>query len=178
MRVHMLVSFLSTGFSSRATYGVNILFEEEEKLMDYFEETFVRRMRRSRIVDPLFPMEESHERLEQSHVRERVELGLPRTTNLCEGWHTRFNGCLQVSHPTMYRAIAAVKAEIKVVRTQLIQTASGDERVIRKKISGKTSKFWHWLNDLFPQRMLNGSNGSSSLPPTSIPRLCFGMIRS
>ena len=111
MRVRMLVSFLSTGFSSRATYGVNTLFEEEEKLMDYFEETFVRRMRRSRIVDPLFPMEESHERLEQSHVRERVELGLPRTTNLCEGWHTRFNGCLQVSHPTMYRAIAAVKAE-------------------------------------------------------------------
>ena len=46
-------------------------------------------------------------------------MGLPRSTNMAEGWHHGFQSMLSCTHPTIWKFLEALKKEHNLIRMQL-----------------------------------------------------------
>lgn len=94
-------------------------FEDDfDGLLNYFEDTYIGRVRRNRRGRPLFP-------INTWNMFNRTNDELPRTNNNVEGWHRRFS--LQVSscHPTIWKFIDLLKEEENFVRVEIVQQLVG-----------------------------------------------------
>ena len=94
-------------------------FEDDfDGLLNYFEDTYIGRVRRNRRGRPLFP-------ISMWNMFDRTNDELPRTNNNIEGWHRRFS--LQVSscHPTLRKFIDFLKDEENMVRVEIVQQLVG-----------------------------------------------------
>ena len=94
-------------------------FEHDfDGLLNYFEDTYIGRVRRNRRGRPLFP-------INTWNMFNRTNDELPRTNNNVEGWHRRFS--LQVSscHPTIWKFIDLLKEEENFVRVEIVQQLVG-----------------------------------------------------
>lgn len=90
-------------------------------IADYFERTYIGRFRPHQPRQhPLFP-------IEFWNVRNRILEALPRTNNSIEGWHNRFNLIVGAAHPTVFKAIEKIKAEMDLVSLELLQSDIGSE---------------------------------------------------
>ena len=87
-------------------------------LVNYFEENYVgRRDRRGDRRQPLFPVD-------MWSVKARQDAGLPQTNNQLESWHNAFQGSTEISKPSIFRFIEALRQEEalqRINRTQLLQ---------------------------------------------------------
>ena len=73
----------------------------EQPILDYFENTYIGQPLRGRRNDPLFP-------LNFWNVTDRVVNNLSRTTNGVEGWHNKFNRCVNAANPSIWKLIEAL----------------------------------------------------------------------
>ncbi|XP_068204154.1 uncharacterized protein [Palaemon carinicauda] len=121
-------AFLPTGDVKKGFEALRNLESYDEDLdviFDYFEDTYIGRpMSDNRMRRPRFP-------LPLWNVFERFQMGLPRTNNAVEGWHTAFQGSLSCSHPTVWLLIEALRKEESLQRTKYLGIMSGEP--LRKK---------------------------------------------
>ncbi|KII61887.1 hypothetical protein RF11_14163 [Thelohanellus kitauei] len=87
-------------------------------LYNYWEDTYIGRMRRNRRDDPLFP-------ISMWNMRGRVADGLPRTNNSVEGWHNAFQSSVGCHHPTIYKLIENFRFEQDLAEQTISRISSG-----------------------------------------------------
>ena len=90
-----------------------------EEVYNYFEDTYIGRLRRRGRATPLFP-------IPLWNMLERQEYQQARTNNAIEGWHRAFQGSLQVSHPTLWRYIEAIQREMAFQTARYNQIRAGN----------------------------------------------------
>lgn len=93
--------------------------ENTEGVIEYFENNYVHgrvrqtlRNRSVRRASPLFPPE-------IWSVHDLVELGCPRTQNVVEGWHNRWNNLIGKAHIGVYKIIEEMRKEQKQTDLQV-----------------------------------------------------------
>ncbi|CAI6345206.1 unnamed protein product [Macrosiphum euphorbiae] len=109
--------------------------EEEQQLSQYFEETYVlgksgmrlrgRPTKQTIRNPPMFPPE-------MWSVADRLNLGLPRTTNVAESWHRKINRLVS-PNPSLFKFI-------KLIQKVQNETESTVEQLIQGRISKRAKK--------------------------------------
>lgn len=89
-----------------------------ENLYNYWEDTYVGRLRRNRRASPLFP-------IIMWNMRGRVADGLPRTNNSIEGWHNAFQSSVACHHPTVYTLVDHLRCEQDLTEQTVSRLHSG-----------------------------------------------------
>ena len=122
-----------------------------DAVLDYFEDTYIGRQRRGRPRDrPMFP-------IELWNMYERTLEELPRTNNSIEGWHNRFNGNCDGSHPTLWKLLKSFKREESLVRAEIFQLIGGHPVVQKRKYAECAARVLNIVED-YPQRRGNVIN--------------------
>ena len=78
--------------------------DELEPIYNYWEDTYIERLRCNRRSAPTFAVE-------FWNMRSRVADGLPRTNNSVEGWHHAFQSAVSCHHPSFYRLLPHLQKE-------------------------------------------------------------------
>jgi len=86
--------------------------DELEPIYNYWEDTYIGRLRRNRRSAPTFAVE-------FWNMRSRVTDGLPRTNNSVEGWHHAFQSAVSCHHPSFYRLLQHLQKEQDNTEQQL-----------------------------------------------------------
>jgi len=118
------------------THLKDIMPDEAEPLVEYFDTTYVTGQLRQRRV----PQGDGIPRLQfrrlppmfdpaSWNMHEITLADQPRTNNVSEGWNNKFHGFVGHDHPTVWKLIECLQAECARVTTTLLQ----DERGIRPK---------------------------------------------
>ena len=88
-------------------------------MLDYFEDTYIRRFRRSTPRGPpLFP-------IELWNMFNRTPEELPRTNNNIEAWHNSFQANVSSTHPTFWKFLDVLLREERIVRVRMLQIQAG-----------------------------------------------------
>lgn len=105
----------------------NVLPDEAQPLIDYFEDTWIGRPdRRQRRRHPMFA-------LQMWNCYDGVLSGLPKTNNSIEGWHRGFMYQVSANHPDIWKFISAIKREQNLNEVRIEQYVSGQARPPPKK---------------------------------------------
>ena len=88
---------------------------DADKVLDYFEDTYIGRFRRNSPRRPrLFP-------IELWNMFNRIAEELPRTNNNIESWHNSFQANVSSTHPTFWRLLDVLLREERIVRVRMLQ---------------------------------------------------------
>ncbi|KII73272.1 hypothetical protein RF11_04823 [Thelohanellus kitauei] len=87
------------------------------QFLDYFEETYIGRFRRTGRDEPRFPIVLWNQRL-------RVIDHLPHTNNNVEGWHRAFSSIVDASHPSIYTFLKHLKNKESLVSARIAREQS------------------------------------------------------
>ncbi|KAB0796844.1 hypothetical protein PPYR_10905 [Photinus pyralis] len=101
-----------------------------DPIVDYWEDTYIGRLRRNRRGDPRFP-------IAIWNVYNRVADRLPRTNNSVEGWHRAFQQTLNCHHPSVYKLIDQFKKEqdhVEILHTRITAGIQHPESSKRKYV--------------------------------------------
>ena len=93
--------------------------ESLQPLLDHLETTYVRGRKTKRGMQP--PQFPPH----TWNCVERIEVGLPRTTNTCEGWHSRMNVIFVKHHPSVYEFLEVMLKEMAEVKVDILRMEFG-----------------------------------------------------
>lgn len=119
---------------------------EAEGLLQYFEKYYIGRIRDDgQRREPMFPKE-------LWNVHSQVLSGRQRTTNNVEGWHRRFSSQLACHHPTVWKAIDALKAEQRQSALKMERVIAGEDQPARKRKYVLLDKRLLRLTETFEQR--------------------------
>lgn len=101
-------------------------------IADYFEDTYLGRYRgtESERSQPLFS-------ITFWNASRRLESNMPRTNNHVEGWHNRFNAAVGCAHPSIFKLIKKIKAEMDLVSLEIAQANNGMKVYTKPKLSVK-----------------------------------------
>ena len=117
-----------------------------DAVLDYFEDTYIGRQRRGRPrAQPMFL-------IELWNMYDRTLEELPRTNNEIEGWHNRFNGNCDGSHPTLWKLLKSFKREESLVRAEIFQLIGGHPVVQKRKYADCAARVLNIVED-YPQRL-------------------------
>jgi hypothetical protein len=83
-------------------------------LQDYFEDTFIGKELRHKLMQPFFPV-----RMWNMH--ERIAAGMPKTNNAVESWHRAFNRNVTADHPSLFHLMAVIRKKQNHTKTLLAQ---------------------------------------------------------
>lgn len=104
-----------------------ILPPDAEPISDYFEDTYIGRIRRARQRgNPKFD-------IPLWNVFNRVDADLPRTNNAVEGWNRRIKAAVTCAHPNIWRFLAVLQKEQSLSYVQLDQVLGGHVPPPRKR---------------------------------------------
>jgi len=92
--------------------------DEARPVVDYFEDTYVGRVRGNRRREGRFPVE-------MWNNYRRTRLDLPRSNNAEEAWHGRFHSGISCDHPSVWRLISHLKTEDAVFERKAEQNGWG-----------------------------------------------------
>ena len=119
--------------------------DDEMALVDYFERTYIGAMkprtneRRQPLYDPSF-----------WNMRDRSDLGAPKTTNHSEGWHGRLNAANH-QNPNMWTFLEILKVEITLVRRELLDYRLGGEKRKRAYIKDMNKRLKNLCDRPIPE---------------------------
>ncbi|RGB38672.1 hypothetical protein C1646_755478 [Rhizophagus diaphanus] len=106
---------------------------EADEVVKWFEEIYVhgkirRHLRNGNTIrsDPLFPPQ-------LWSVYDSIETGVPRTQNIAEAWHRRWDILLGQSHVGLYTIIEQLQKEQRSVELQIECIIRGEQRPPTKK---------------------------------------------
>ena len=108
-----------------------ILPENTAGVVEYFEENYIRgRIRRTRNkstrhLPPLFPPE-------IWSINDLVELDYPRTQNIVEGWHNRWNNLIGKAHIGVYTIVEEMQKEQQQSEIQIENINRGAPRPLQR----------------------------------------------
>ena len=116
-----------------------------DELVTYFEHTFVRgrrlRGRADNYAPPLFAAASWNQ-------MEAAGDGMPRTNNICEGWHNGLQSLLQCSHPILWRFLDGLRNDCGQQRASFLQGIAGAQRpsvkryrVVRDRVRRAVASF-------------------------------------
>lgn len=98
----------------------NVIPQEAQGVLDYFEDTWIGRPQRRHRRPPRFP-----------HVMwncfDGVNEDLPKTNNSVEGWHRGFDQQVSSNHPNIWKFIEALQREQSLNELKIEQYVSGEE---------------------------------------------------
>ena len=127
MRMIAALAFVPIADVPQAFYDLEVEIRNNfnqngiDAVLDYFEDTYVGRQRRRRPrARPMFP-------LELWNMHDRTQEELPRTNNHVEGWHRRFSGNVDCSHPTLWKLVKSFQREEGLVRAEINQYLGGHQ---------------------------------------------------
>ena len=81
-------------------------------------------------------------------VYQRVLDGEPRTNNLIEGWHRRFQVIVNKSHPNIHEFMKRLKEEQQTSASRILQLVAGQPaKKPRKKVSTMNDKIVKIVTD-------------------------------
>lgn len=101
--------------------------EDIRNFMDYFETTWIGKLRRSRRrQQPMFPIPDWN-------IHERIVQNIAKTNNAVEGWHRGFQSILGGHHPTIWRLIKALKREQSLNQLKITQYLAGGTPPLPRK---------------------------------------------
>ena len=94
----------------------DVLPQEAQTIVDYFEDTWIGRLNRRRRGrrSPNFP-------IEMWNCFQKAKDGLPKTNNAVEGWHRGFEVVVQGAHVNTFKLLNALKVT-KLIYSWLIYT--------------------------------------------------------
>ena len=119
-----------------------------DAVLDYFEDTYIGRQRRGRPrARPRFP-------IELWNMFDRTREELPRTNNHVEGWHRRFSGNCDGSHPTLWKLLRSFQREENLVRAEINQVIGGHPVVQKQTYADCAARVLNIVED-YPQRRGN-----------------------
>ena len=96
-----------------------IMPDDATPLTDYFEDTYIGRLRRSnQRAQPYFP-------INVWNVYTRADNNLPRTNNAVEGYHKRLQSSLPCHHPNLWKFLDMLKGDIAINQVQVEQMVAG-----------------------------------------------------
>ena len=101
--------------------------DNEQGILDYFENNYIGQLRRGRRRRPLF----AHT---MWNISGRVADNLPRTNNALEGWHKQLNSCFAMAHPTIWRFIKVVREDATVQQIRVAHYVAGRPAPKRRRI--------------------------------------------
>ncbi|KAK4883331.1 hypothetical protein RN001_006650 [Aquatica leii] len=122
----------------------NILPPEAQPVVDYFENTWIRR-----------PHRRQHRRAPQfSHQMwnwfDGVQQGLPKTNNSIKGWHRGFETQIGADYPNIWKFIEAIQREQSLNALQIEQYISGQEGPpMRKKYRDCAMRIAHLVDNYY-----------------------------
>nr|CAI5817093.1 unnamed protein product [Callosobruchus analis] len=97
----------------------NMLPEDAQPILDYFEDTWIGRpQRRQHRRSPRF----SHS---MWNCFNTVVEGLPKTNNSIEGWHRAFEAQISADHPNIWKFVKAIQREQSLHELQIEQYVGG-----------------------------------------------------
>lgn len=95
--------------------------DDMDNLINYWEDTYIGRMRRNRRSVPLFP-------ISVWNMFNRVTSDLPRTNNSVEGWHRAFQQTVDCHNPSIFKIIEHFRKEQNQMEIQLHRYEAGFRR--------------------------------------------------
>ena len=116
-----------------------------DDVLDYFEDTYIGRQRRGRPrARPMYP-------IDKWNMFNRTRDKLPRTNNHIEGWHRRFSGNCDGSHPTLWKLLRSCQREESLVRAEIFQVIGGHPVVQKRNYADSAARVLNVVED-YPQR--------------------------
>lgn len=103
-----------------------IMPPEAEPIVDYFEDSYIGRMRRGGRKHPRFP-------IHMWNMKERVEYDLPRTNNSLEGWHNSLQANVTACHPNIWTFIDVLRKQQSLSQLSITQLLAGQERPKKRR---------------------------------------------
>ena len=103
-----------------------VMPEKAQPIMDYFEDTYIGRLRRRNRRAPCFP-------ISMWNMHERIILDLPRTNNSLEGWHNHIQANVAAHHPNIWKFLSVLKNEEASNRVRINQMIAGTEPSPKRK---------------------------------------------
>lgn len=132
---------------------VNLLPEDAEPVIDYFEDNYIGRSRRNRRTNPKF-----HHDLWNCY--KRVVDGANRTNNAVEAWHRRFGSAIiMCNHPSIWKFIDGIKSEQKTMQSQIERYLSGEERPRKSAYQDIDRRILSIVNDYINRDVLDYLRG-------------------
>ena len=92
--------------------------DEFHTIVDYFEDTYIGRLRRHRRAKPTFD-------LHIWNVYSRVTQDLPRTNNAVEGWNRKMQSAVSCQHPNLWKFFNILKKEQSLNNVAIEQLLGG-----------------------------------------------------
>ena len=107
---------IDTAFDDLFTEIRNNFDNDMDEIFDYFEDTYIGRIRRNgRRDNPMFPKE-------MWNMYNRCRNNLPRTNNNVEGWHNGVQKHVNACHPNFWKFLDVLKKEENLSRIKLNQS--------------------------------------------------------
>lgn len=92
--------------------------EELQTVVDYFEDTYIGRLRRNRRGKPTFD-------ISLWNVHKRVTTHQPRTNNAVEGWNRKMQSAVSCQHPNIWKFLNVIKREQSLNNVVIDQLIGG-----------------------------------------------------
>jgi hypothetical protein len=122
-----------------------------DTLLDYFEDTYIGRQRRGHPrAHPRFP-------IEMWNMFNRTREELPRTNNHVEGWHRRFCGNCDGSHPTLWKLLRSFQREENLVRAEIHQVFGGHPVVQKQTYADCAARVLNIVEDYPPHSFVGAT---------------------
>ena len=116
-------------------------------IVDYFEDTYVGRMRRRTRAPPRYPPA-------QWNIHARLEIGLPRTNNNVEGWHRHMQAAVAAHHPNIWRFIQVLRKDHSLNHVRINQMNAGQAPPPARKMYADVTLRIRRIVDDFPNRYM------------------------
>ena len=117
---------LDAAFDDLFTEIRNNYNNDMDEVLNYFEDTYIGRLRRGRRDNPMFSQE-------MLNMYTRTRDHLPRTNNNVEGWHRGIQSHINACHPNIWKFLNVIKKEENLTRVRITQVLGGHQFPERKK---------------------------------------------
>lgn len=107
-------------------YIQDTLDDELEGLLDYFEDSYIGRMKRSGRANPKFA-------IRSWNVYEATLQQAPRTNNMLEGWHNKMQKSIASNHPNLWKLLEVIQKEDRLNKVLAHQLMDGHHYSTTKK---------------------------------------------
>ena len=132
---------LDAAFDDLFTEIRNNFNNDFDDILNYFEDTYIGRLRRNGRRDaPLFPGE-------MWNMYNRTRNHLPRTNNNVEGWHNGLQAHINACHPSLWKFLNVMKREENLSRVKLTQCLGGIPQEENKRYKDMNEQIMNIVDD-------------------------------
>ena len=107
-------------------------------LLNYFEDTYIGRLRANGRASALFD-------INFWNMHQRTTDLLMRTNNAAESWHRRLSSIIQCQHPTLWTFIHSLKNEENFIHCQILKLNVGEKIEPNKKYLNYSKRLRHLI---------------------------------